>query len=315
MSAFFGKAGRRFAILLGGLLMAAQMPAHAAVEYIHTDSLGTPVAITDSDGNVIQTSEYEPYGKLLNRPLTDAPGYTGHETDATTGMVYAQQRYYDPQIGRFLSTDPVTVDLIIGTNFNRYWYGNNNPYRFTDPDGRCGTDEPSKTCLQAEGTPKAGAKDVKLSPATQAFANSNATRSNMAVNGGNKETVKAITPTSDGRKLTSLGNTTTGENSKGPTAGGDLPANAEAVIHGHETDSMVDQAPLGDSGVPVVNGLPNVTVSNDGKREGVHEIENGRVQFRMIRGSMSDSEQKAIQSNLNQAQTIFNPPPPPPPQP
>lgn len=37
---------------------------------------------------------------------------------------------------RFVSTDPVQADPHAGQNFNRYWYGNNNPYRFTDPDGR-----------------------------------------------------------------------------------------------------------------------------------------------------------------------------------
>lgn len=47
-----------------------------------------------------------------------------------------QQRYYDPSIGRFLSVDPVTAHAKPGQNFNRYWYGNNNPYKFTDPDGR-----------------------------------------------------------------------------------------------------------------------------------------------------------------------------------
>lgn len=46
------------------------------------------------------------------------------------------QRYYDPQIGRFLSVDPVSADGSTGGNFNRYWYGANNSYRFTDPDGR-----------------------------------------------------------------------------------------------------------------------------------------------------------------------------------
>jgi RHS repeat-associated protein len=136
MSAVMGKNNRSLPMLLGSLLLAVQMPAYAGVEYIHTDSLGTPVAITDSDGNAIQTSEYEPYGKLLNRPLTDAPGYTGHETDATTAMVYMQQRYYDPQIGRFLSIDPVSVSWQAGGNFNRYKYAANNPYRFSDPDGR-----------------------------------------------------------------------------------------------------------------------------------------------------------------------------------
>lgn len=37
---------------------------------------------------------------------------------------------------RFVSVDPVQADPNAGQNFNRYWYGNNNPYRFTDPDGR-----------------------------------------------------------------------------------------------------------------------------------------------------------------------------------
>jgi uncharacterized protein RhaS with RHS repeats len=47
-----------------------------------------------------------------------------------------QQRYYDPIAGRFLSTDPVTTDEKTGDLFNRYVYGRNNPYRYTDPDGR-----------------------------------------------------------------------------------------------------------------------------------------------------------------------------------
>jgi hypothetical protein len=47
-----------------------------------------------------------------------------------------QQRYYDAESGRFLSVDPVTPDGSTGGNFNRYWYANDNPYRYTDPDGR-----------------------------------------------------------------------------------------------------------------------------------------------------------------------------------
>jgi len=120
-------------------LLAAALPLHAAaetVEYVHTDALGTPIAVTDASGNLIESSEYEPYGKLLNRPVTDGPGFTGHVQDAATGLTYMQQRYYDPIVGRFLSVDPVTADSVSGANFNRYWYGNNNPYKFTDIDGR-----------------------------------------------------------------------------------------------------------------------------------------------------------------------------------
>ncbi|MBX9625391.1 MAG: hypothetical protein K2X82_16415, partial [Gemmataceae bacterium] len=37
-------------------------------------------------------------------------GFTGHVNDADTGLVYMQQRYYDPLAGRFLSVDPVVTD-------------------------------------------------------------------------------------------------------------------------------------------------------------------------------------------------------------
>jgi RHS repeat-associated protein len=110
----------------------------ATITYQHTDALGTPVAVTDATGAVTQRSEYDPYGALLNRPITDGPGYTGHVQDAATGLTYTQQRYYDPAIGRFLSVDPVAPDNA-GGSFNRYWYANDNPYKFTDPDGRGAT--------------------------------------------------------------------------------------------------------------------------------------------------------------------------------
>lgn len=115
------------------------------VSYLHTDALGSPIAKTDSSGTVIERSEYEPYGDLLNRPHDDRAGYTGHVMDAASGLTYMQQRYYDPQIGRFLSVDPVSADSATGSNFQRYWYANNNPYLFTDSDGRLPSrgDEPS----------------------------------------------------------------------------------------------------------------------------------------------------------------------------
>nr|WP_310053859.1 RHS repeat-associated core domain-containing protein [Lysobacter niabensis] len=120
------------------LLLASTGWAQAqTVEYIHTDALGSPVAVTDANRVVLERSEYEPYGKVLTPASPqDGPGYTGHVLDAVTGMNYMQQRYYDPQIGRFLSVDPVTADGNTGGNFNRYWYANSNPYKFSDPDGR-----------------------------------------------------------------------------------------------------------------------------------------------------------------------------------
>src|SRR5690606_34657179 len=123
-----------------GLLLALTVcqPAQAdkRVEYIHTDALGTPIAVTDQDGNVIERYEYEPYGRQVSGPATDGPGFTGHVEDTATGLVYMQQRYYDPGIGGFLSVDPVTAYSNPVGQFNRYRYANNNPYKYTDPDGR-----------------------------------------------------------------------------------------------------------------------------------------------------------------------------------
>jgi len=65
-----------------------------------------------------------------------AIGFTGHVNDVDTGLTYMQQRYYDPVAGRFLSIDPVVRDANTGGSFNRYAYGNNNPYGHIDPDGR-----------------------------------------------------------------------------------------------------------------------------------------------------------------------------------
>jgi RHS repeat-associated protein len=63
-------------------------------------------------------------------------GYAGHVNDLSTGLSYQQQRYYDPLLGRFITADPVVSDMNSGGNFNRYWYANNSPYRYRDPDGR-----------------------------------------------------------------------------------------------------------------------------------------------------------------------------------
>lgn len=128
--------GVTIAFVIAAMLQAASAFAGDTVYYYYTDSLHSAVAVTDAQGNVLERTYYAPYGQVLNRDLRDGPGYTGHEEDPETGLVYMQQRYYCPECGRFLSVDPVDVDPTSGGNFNRYEYANDNPYRYTDPDGR-----------------------------------------------------------------------------------------------------------------------------------------------------------------------------------
>ena len=123
-------------VLLMGLGVSSPTIAQTTVTYIHTDALGSVVAESDANGNVIKRYDYEPYGAVVGGQVTDGPGYTGHVSDSATGLSYMQQRYMDPQLGVFLSVDPVTAyDQPVG-QFNRYRYANGNPYRLTDPDGR-----------------------------------------------------------------------------------------------------------------------------------------------------------------------------------
>jgi RHS repeat-associated protein len=107
----------------------------AGTVYDHTDALGSPVAQTNPKKEVLSRTHYEPYGYVASGP-THKIGFTGHVNDPATGLVYMQQRYYDPFAGRMLSIDPVTSDTNTGDSFNRYDYANNNSYRYTDPDGR-----------------------------------------------------------------------------------------------------------------------------------------------------------------------------------
>jgi RHS repeat-associated protein len=91
---------------------------------------------TDSAGVRLDRAIALPYGSPSDSLFREGPGFTGHQTDSATGLIYMQARYYDPVGQRFFSVDPVDVSATNGGNFSRYWYANNNPYRYTDPDGR-----------------------------------------------------------------------------------------------------------------------------------------------------------------------------------
>lgn len=126
-------------IYLGKQLVAVEdypFAGGAGTRYQHTDAQGTVVAQTDASRNVLSRSVYASYGQAWTHGNDDGPGYTGHLQDSLTGLTYMQQRYYDPQSKRFLSTDPVQANPNTGASFNRYVYASDNPERWTDPDGR-----------------------------------------------------------------------------------------------------------------------------------------------------------------------------------
>jgi len=125
-------------LMMWALLLCATVTHAGTVTYVYTDPQGTPLAEADANGNITARFEYTPYGVSVPS-MGAAPngvGYTGHVNDPETGLVYMQARYYDAEVGRFLSVDPVGSrpgDLF---NFNHYVYTNNNPVINIDPDGR-----------------------------------------------------------------------------------------------------------------------------------------------------------------------------------
>ena len=106
--------------------------------YMHPDHLGSPKAGSKEDGTISFTEQYTPFGESLLSPAANdnQSGFTGHIKDADTGLNYMQARYYDPNVGRFLSIDPVTfLDTGEPGYFNRYVYAFNNPITNFDPTG------------------------------------------------------------------------------------------------------------------------------------------------------------------------------------
>ncbi|WP_411851532.1 RHS repeat domain-containing protein [Stenotrophomonas sp. LGBM10] len=130
--------GREFVHVAGSLIAQREYnAAGATISYLHTDALGSPVSSTNQAGVVVERTHYEPYGAPIGK-VVDGPGYAGHMMDGFTGLSCMQQRYYDPVLGVFLSVDPVTAYSSPITQFHRYRYANNNPYKFVDPDGNKG---------------------------------------------------------------------------------------------------------------------------------------------------------------------------------
>ena len=106
----------------------------AGRRYFATDALGSTVALTDVNLNVVQTYSYEPYGEDTASGSSDNPyQYTGRENDGT-GLYYYRTRYYNPRLKRFISED--TAGLSAG--LNEYAYVDENPIEENDPTGREG---------------------------------------------------------------------------------------------------------------------------------------------------------------------------------
>ena len=138
--------------------------------FLHADGLGSIVAATDINGNLVEKIEYESYGQPVfldvrgaspvveSQSFTQSPfAFTGQPYDPETGMYNYRAREYDSQTGRFIQVDQISLDPAeIATNnqhdnvynyadrpntpgtereLNAYNYVANNPDIWSDPEG------------------------------------------------------------------------------------------------------------------------------------------------------------------------------------
>lgn len=111
--------------------------------FIHPNLTGSPIMATNASGDPAWFENYSAFGERLKNENNANAGsnsnqnwFIGKPVDSATGLVYFGARWYDPQVARFLSFDPAPVSDTNPHSFNRYAYGNNNPYKYLDPDGR-----------------------------------------------------------------------------------------------------------------------------------------------------------------------------------
>ncbi|MFS4571900.1 RHS repeat-associated core domain-containing protein, partial [Erwinia amylovora] len=113
----------------------------ADIYWLNTDLNGAPLEVTDADGRLRWSGQYDTFGRLQGQttagaaqrtgPVYDQPlRYAGQYADSETGLHYNLFRYYEPDVGRFTTQDPVGL----AGGLNLYAYAPN-PYGWVDPLG------------------------------------------------------------------------------------------------------------------------------------------------------------------------------------
>ncbi|KAF0181133.1 MAG: RHS repeat-associated core domain protein [Limisphaerales bacterium] len=122
-----------------GLGLAQRITPDGTVSTYHFDIRGSTVAMTDAAANLTDGYAYDSFGVLANRD-GDSPQpfrYLGRYgiLDDGSGLYFARARHFSPQLGRFLTKDPVTGKDSDSQSLNRYVYALNSPLRLNDASG------------------------------------------------------------------------------------------------------------------------------------------------------------------------------------
>lgn len=102
-----------------------------------TDPHGNVVQLTDESGTVIRTYEYDSFGNEVNPDGKDENPfrYCGEYYAKETEEIYLRARYYQPEVGRFLTRDSYTGEEDEPLSLHLYTYCGNDSVNRIDPSG------------------------------------------------------------------------------------------------------------------------------------------------------------------------------------
>jgi RHS repeat-associated protein len=137
-----GEADITFSSVTPSGLLASQIHADVRREgtqtlYLIRDHLASNRLTIPQSASAMQSHAYGPYGSPRITNAATVPtgrGYINERFDAETGLQYLHARYYDPELGRFLSPDWYSP-WRSGVGTNRYAYSFNDPINMSDPSG------------------------------------------------------------------------------------------------------------------------------------------------------------------------------------
>lgn len=104
-----------------------RMQTGSSVKYFLTDHLGSTNGLADASGNLTSSTNYDSFGNASNAAFPTRYQFTGREFDSFTGLHYYRARYYDANLGRFISEDPIGF---AGGDVNLFGYVKNKNFVF-----------------------------------------------------------------------------------------------------------------------------------------------------------------------------------------
>ncbi len=142
------------ALVVALLLTGCGGDEETALYFVHSDHLGTPEVVTDKDKAPVWEGQKDPFGKthIVSNTIDFNVRFPGQYYDEESGLHYNLMRYYDPNTGRYLQSDPIGIlsDYsepqlqitkqmeIVGLQdvqkmHHLYGYANQNPLAYIDP--------------------------------------------------------------------------------------------------------------------------------------------------------------------------------------